>query len=326
MFCDVCMPKPLEIEILFGSADNQSHIPSIHRYLEEIGLLVHSTADSVTVKEEAMKGLLDYINQHMDPSSVQFRTDKYEWKPIAEAVELAGTQWIDRIIDEGHVHFHIQPIVDANQSLYAYEMLARFTGDQDETLSPFEVFQTAKLRNRMYALDRICRINAVKQAAALTTKVFINFIPTSIYSPEHCLKTTVQLANDLNISPSRFVFEVVETENVKDLAHLKRILEYYRAKGFQYALDDVGAGYNTIEMIHEMKPYYTKLDMHHVRGIHKDEEKQQTARAVLEANRAIGSIPLAEGVEEEAEFDWLKDAGFQLFQGYLFGKPAPIAS
>ncbi|MBB4823375.1 EAL domain-containing protein (putative c-di-GMP-specific phosphodiesterase class I) [Sporosarcina luteola] len=324
MFCDICMPKPLEFELSFESAQNIAHLPAIHRYLEEIGMLVRSVPDGLTAKEEAMKGLLDYIEGHMDPSDIRFRTDQLEWKPIAEAAELIGTQWIDQIIDEGHVGFHIQPIVDANQSLYAYEMLARFTDGRDNPISPFEVFQTAKLRNRMYALDRICRINAVKQAAALTTKVFINFIPTSIYSPEHCLRTTVQLASELNIEPSRFVFEVVETEEVKDPAHLKRILEYYRSKGFRYALDDVGAGYNTIETIHEMKPYYTKLDMHYVRDIHKDNKKQQIARTVLEATISVGATPLAEGIEDEAEFIWLKNAGFQLFQGYLFGKPAPI--
>lgn len=77
-----------------------------------------------------------------------------------------------------------------------------------------------KKRTRTYALDRVCRMAAVRSAAHIQQKVFINFVPTSIYSPEHCLQSTVRLANQLGIEPSQFVFEVVETEKVDGIDHL----------------------------------------------------------------------------------------------------------
>lgn len=54
----------------------------------------------------------------------------------------------------------------------------------------------------------------------------------------------------------------------------------------------------------------------------KDLNKQQVANKFLEKSVEIGSIPLAEGVELREDFQWLKQRGYQLFQGYLFGKPA----
>lgn len=57
----------------------------------------------------------------------------------------------------------------------------------------------------------------------------------------------------LKIDPNQFVFEVVESDKVEDLEHLKRILNYYNEKGFQYALDDVGECYSTLEMLSDSR-------------------------------------------------------------------------
>ena len=126
-------------------------------------------------------------------------------------------------------------------------------------------------------------MTAVRSAAKVNKKVFINFIPTSIYSPEHCLKSTVQLARFLGIDPSHFVFEVVETEQVDDLEHLKKILQYYKEKGFQYALDDVGEGFSTIELLEELSPHYMKLDMKFVQGVATDSDQTSDCGKIFES-------------------------------------------
>lgn len=167
-------------------------------------------------------------------------------------------------------------------------------------------------------------MTAVRFASFIDKKAFINFIPTSIYSPEFCLKSTVQLANRLGVDPDQLVFEVVETDKVDDTEHLKTILAYYREKGFRYALDDVGAGFSTAELLSELRPHYMKLDMKYVQGVSKDPGKQKTAEALLEQALRLKSVPLAEGIETRVDFEWLRDRGYQLFQGYLFGKPAPF--
>ncbi|WLV23706.1 EAL domain-containing protein [Aciduricibacillus chroicocephali] len=287
-------------------------------------MLLRNHDDLLLVKEEAVRGLYDYFLDHMDLKNIRFRLTSSDWQPFEEALGLLENRWIDKVISEELVQFHYQPIIDADKNIYAHEMLARFTSEDGAPVSPYEAFQSARSRNRTYALDRICRTNAVKQSGKAPEKVFINFIPTSIYSPEHCLRTTVQLAHSLNLSPSKFVFEVVETEKVSDMDHLKEILDFYREKGFLYALDDVGAGFNDADTIKELQPHYMKLDMKFVQGVSHDADKQKAALHILNTAESVGSITLAEGVEEEEDFIWLKNAGFKLFQGYLFGKPAPV--
>lgn len=322
--CTSCNPTKLFYKILISGESNLTHLPQLHSFLKNNGLLVNARNNIIVVKETAVAGLYDYFSDVMDVKSIYFKVDGGEWKPIDEVFELLELKWIDQLILKNNVTFHIQPIVTKNQEVFAYEMLARFQDDNGNSVAPSQVFSAAKKRNRTYALDRVCRMAAVRNATAIQKKVFINFIPTSIYSPEHCLRTTVQLANQLGIPFSQLVFEVVETESVDDIEHLKKILTYYRDRGLHYALDDVGVGFSTIEVLEQLMPNYMKLDMKFVQGVSDDPTKQATAKKFLSAALQVGAIPLAEGIEEREDFEWLKEVGYELFQGYLFGKPAPI--
>ncbi|WP_156187078.1 EAL domain-containing protein [Bacillus sp. FJAT-27231] len=322
--CQACHPLELHYEIRFLGEENLSYIPDIVTYLDQNNLLVSHKKGVIVVKESGAAGLYDFFVDHLDVHQLSFRIDHHEWRPIHELPSLMEFQWIDQVIAKQSVTCYMQPIVDGEERIIAYEMLSRFKGEAGQFISPAEAFSAAKSRNRTYALDRICRMAAVRHAARIKEKVFINFIPTSIYSPEHCLKSTVQLANLLGIEPSQFVFEVVETEKVEDMDHLRKVLQYYKEKGFHYALDDVGAGFSTVEVLEELAPHYMKLDMKYVQGIAMNPLKQQAANTMLQTALKVGAVPLAEGVEEREDFQWLKANGYQLFQGYLFGKPAPV--
>src|SRR5690606_3198546 len=197
---------------------------------------------------------MDFCRHFMDLEQVVFRINREAWKPFSEIETVLDMQWIDKVIQKELISCHYQPIVNGNEEIFAYEMLARFQNEDGSMIYPNEIFPAAKSRGRLYALDRVCRMTAVKYAAKLADKkAFINFIPTSIYSPEFCLRSTTLLANQLDVDPKQLVFEVVETEQVDDLDHLKKILTYYKEKGFNYALDDVGEGFSTAEVLAELK-------------------------------------------------------------------------
>ena len=326
MSCNVCVVGSLQFEIKVEGERNLFIFPEVIEHMERNGELVWVDGDSFAVKESGMRDFLDFCRDHMEFGKVYFRLEGKKWQLVAEAEEIIESQWIDEVIRKELVTCHAQPILDGAGEVYAYEMLARFHREDGSMIYPGEIFGAARKRDRLYALDRICRMAAVRAAAFTDKKVFINFIPTSIYSPEHCLKSTTMLAERLGVQSDRLVFEVVETENVEDTDHLKRILTFYKEKGFRYALDDVGEGYSTLELLSDLQPHYMKLDMKYVQGVAADPQKQRTASAFLTEAKKLGSVPLAEGIEELEDFEWLKERGYQLFQGYLFGKPAPAES
>lgn len=322
MECNNCSVNELKFEIKVEGELNQSILPQVIDYLMRRDIEVKEKEQGIVIPESGAKEFMDFCEHFMVSEQVEFRINKEEWKPFSQIETVMDMQWIDNVIKKELITCHYQPIVDARGNVFAYEMLSRFKNEDGSMIYPNEIFPAAKSRGRLYALDRVCRMTAVKYAAKLADKkAFINFIPTSIYSPEFCLRSTTLLANQLDVDPKQLVFEVVETEQVDDLDHLKKILTYYKEKGFNYALDDVGEGFSTAEVLAELKPKYMKLDMQYVQGVAEETGKQKVALSFLEKALAVGSVPLAEGVETEEDFNWLKEKGYELFQGYYFGKP-----
>ena len=322
MECNNCQVNELKFEFKVEGDSNIPLLNSVLEHLKRRNILVDTKENMFVVKESDVRDFIDFCQDHMDTSQIVFRISRQSWKPIETIEEVLDVQWIDEVIKKQLMICHYQPIVNIEEQVFAYELLARFPKEDGSMIYPNEIFSAAKARGRLYALDRACRMTAVKHAAAIKEKkAFINFIPTSIYSPEFCLKSTTALAEELGINPVQLVFEVVETEKVEDIEHLKKILSFYREKGFEYALDDVGEGYNTMEMLADIKPNYMKLDMKYVQGVSNDVKKQAVAQKFLEKAVEVGSIPLAEGIEEREDFEWLKEIGYKLFQGYYFGKP-----
>ncbi|EGA91308.1 diguanylate cyclase/phosphodiesterase [Planococcus donghaensis MPA1U2] len=323
MQCNSCTVAAIKFEIKLEGQTNLSALPMVIEHLKRREIDVVLKGNKLQIDEKGAREFLDFCNDLLVMETATFRINQEAWQPLQEMSKVFAMEWIDAVIKEERIVCHYQPIVDGDENIYAFEMLARFQNEDGSMIYPNEIFPAAKTRGRLYALDRVCRMTAVKYAAALNgTKAFINFIPTSIYSPEFCLRSTIALSEKLGVNPNSLVFEVVETEKVDDIDHLKKILSYYKSRGFDYALDDVGEGYSTIELLADLKPKYMKLDMQFVQGVATDTKKQEIAKKFLEKAQEIGSIPLAEGIETRQDFDWLKQLGYQLFQGYYFGKPA----
>lgn len=246
-------------------------------------------------------------------------------KPLQRYINFFDDQDFFDIINNESLTSYFQPIVDIKtNTIYGYETLARGVNADGSLMYPDVLFEKSKRNDLNFKLDRLCRESSLKTAATkkVNQKVFINFIPTSIYDPEFCLNSTVKWANQLEFDPAQIVFEVVETELVKDQKHLKRILEYYREKGFKIALDDVGEGYSSLNMLIELKPDIIKIDRNIINGIDKDTLKQSVYRALFNLAREHKITVLAEGVESPFELEMIKSIGVDLVQGYYFAKPS----
>ena len=323
MTCKNCIVGTVQFRVKLIGEKNSLLKPLVFEHLERLGHVISEEHETLLLNEEAIKELTDFFMTFGEVDKIVFTVDEDYWQPLTIIDDVLQASWVDTIIAKNRIICYSQPIIQANGNIFGHEVLARFVGENDELLYPAQVFHAAKLRGRLFALDRACRLAAARYGKKLNGKIFINFIPTSIYEPKFCLQSTELLARKLNIEPKQFIFEVVESEEVKDMDHLKRILSYYRDKGFEYALDDVGEGYSTIDLLEEIQPNYMKLDRKYVNGIANDPYLQSMANLFLKKSLDIGAIPLAEGIETKEDFLFLKMLGFQLFQGYLFSKPHP---
>lgn len=234
---------------------------------------------------------------------------------------------LSAILANDALDFHFQPIVHAAnpREVFAYEALVRARSADGEMIPPNDLFRMARQAELLFHLDRSARINAIRRAVerGMTSQLFINFNPAAIYDPAFCLETTVREIRSLPPmeGPSGFVFEVIESDHVHDLDHLSKIVERYRHAGFQVALDDLGAGYASLNMLSQLRPDFVKIDRELVSGIHRDEYQQKILGKILELARDLGVRTVAEGLENADEWRWLKDR-VDYCQGYLFARPA----
>ncbi len=252
-------------------------------------------------------------------------------KPLSIYLNYIDDRSFFDILENETLTTHFQPIIDLNDnSIYAYEALTRGVFPDGSLMSPGELFYKSTRNDTNFKLDRLCRESALKTSAVkkINTKVFINFLPTSIYDPKFCLEATVKWAKQLDHDPKNIVFEVVETEKVEDKEHLKVILNYYRDQGFLIALDDVGEGYSSLNMLVDLKPDIIKVDRNIIDSIHKDTMKQSVYKALRTISSDNNIKLLAEGVENIDELNKVKELGADYAQGYFYAKPTaePVRS
>lgn len=238
--------------------------------------------------------------------------------------QIANRDTIE-LIQHGDFESHLQPIIHLDTGeRFGYEALLR---SQNNVL-PGELFRAANRFGLHSKLDQRARAEAIKatyHAVEPHEKTFINFLPSTIYNPDYCLQHTFEIIDRYGLSPDRFIFEVVETEKVQDVAHLQHVFSTYKKRGMKVALDDVGAGFSTLDMLKRLEPDYVKIDRSYISFCDQDAEKRAFLKNVRQLTRSMGITILAEGIERPEEVDVCRELGFDLAQGYYFGKPSPYS-
>ncbi|MBD1825809.1 EAL domain-containing protein [Cyanobacteria bacterium FACHB-DQ100] len=238
------------------------------------------------------------------------------------------SDWLVEMLTAERFTTYFQPIVSTQDTsqIYAYESLLRGLDADGNLVMPGLILEQATKANLLPQLDRVARLSAIAHASQhqLNSHIFINFMPTALYDPVSCLRSTVEAIDRAGIAHERIVFEVVETDTPQDLNHLKTVLKYYRDAGFLVALDDLGAGYSSLNLLHQLRPDFIKLDMALIRNVDQDPYKASITAKLLEIAQALGVPTIAEGIESIAELHWLQKHGATFAQGYLFAKPSAI--
>lgn len=247
-------------------------------------------------------------------------------EPLQSVVAKTQGEWLFGLLDDERVFSLFHPIVAADNptEVFGYECLARATSEEGKQIDPGMMFGIARQTDMLFNLDRACRLAAIQGCIkhGLEKTIFVNFNPGTIYNPTHCLQTTMQAIMQANLPPERVVFEVVESEEVADIDHLLNILLYYRENGFRVALDDLGAGFSSLNLLTKLQPDFIKLDMELIRDVDHDPYKAVITENIIDMARRLDVKTIAEGVETIGEWQWLQSRGLDYIQGFLFARPA----
>ncbi|XZE19671.1 EAL domain-containing protein [Pirellulaceae bacterium SH449] len=242
---------------------------------------------------------------------------------IAEDVcdqALALVQF-DRMMEKRLVTPFFQPIVTMDGArTIGYEVLARSRMFGLETSAA--MFGAAAKLNMEIELSQMLRWEGIRESLSLPkgSHIFVNTHPNELNKPEllESMRSVREMTADTPITLE--VHEAAIT-SVPQMIELRKGL---RDLNVRIAYDDFGAGQNRLVELGNAAPDVMKFDMGLIRDIDKGPpERVKLLRSIVQVVLDLNVVPLAEGIESEAEAQVCLELGFQLAQGFYFGRPAP---
>ncbi|QJR80682.1 EAL domain-containing protein [Alteromonas pelagimontana] len=212
-----------------------------------------------------------------------------------------------------------QPIVNVKTAtVFGYEALVRGTNEE----SAFSIISQVNAAN-LYTFDQRCRMKAIVMAAELNIDCLlsINFMPNAVFTPQRCIRNTLETAKTHDFPTEKIMFEFTESERIQNSAHINQIIQCYSELGFTTAIDDFGAGYSGLGLLANLQTQIVKIDIALIRNIHRDFPRQAILTHMLRLFDDLNITPVAEGVETAEELEWLVNAGISLIQGFYIAKP-----
>ncbi|MCR4303736.1 MAG: GGDEF domain-containing protein [Gallionella sp.] len=229
------------------------------------------------------------------------------------------------ILNQRDLSALFQPVMDISSGAFlGFEGLIR--GPADNTLhSPVNLFGAARQQGLSLEVEMLSRQIVLESFAAqnLPGKIFLNVSPDALSDPTFRNGKTLTYLKNLGIDPKRVIIEITENQPTFDFEDMRNALLHYRSMGFQIAMDDLGEGFSSLRLWSELRPEFVKIDMHFVQGVNTDQIKQQFLRSIQGIALSSGTQVIAEGIETEAEFKFIRNIGIACGQGYFIARPSP---
>jgi EAL domain-containing protein (putative c-di-GMP-specific phosphodiesterase class I) len=234
---------------------------------------------------------------------------------------------VAQALAQGRLTFHYQPVVKAASARFPafFECLARVRTANGDLL-PAGAFMPAVETGAIgRAVDRLALSHALSAlSAAPGLRLSINMSPLSV-GDEHWLAILDEARLRYPGACDRLIIEITEATAIRDVGLTVDFMHHVRAAGCAFALDDFGAGATGFKYFRDFRFDIVKIDGAFVRGIHKARDAQVLVECLHAVAAHFEMLTVAEQVDDPEEGAWLAGLGVDCLQGYLYGRPAPVA-
>lgn len=237
-----------------------------------------------------------------------------------------------RAIADQALDLHLQAQVNRRGGIVGAEALLRWTRRNGESVPPDLFIRVAEENGLIlplgeWVLRRACTQLAAWSARAHTRELSlaVNVSARQFAQPEFVEGVREMLAAT-GAAPVRLKLEITETTILDDLADTAAKLAELRALGIRVSLDDFGTGYSSLAYLARLPLDQLKIDQSFVARLPEDVNDAMVAQSIVGMARGLGLEVIAEGVETDAQWNFLMDQGCDAFQGYLFARPMPCAA
>jgi diguanylate cyclase (GGDEF)-like protein/PAS domain S-box-containing protein len=230
-----------------------------------------------------------------------------------------------KAVDQKNWTLHYQPVIELGTgAMTGVEALIRWTSPNGGLVLPGEFIPLAEEMGLIEAigdwvLEEICRQDATWRSKGLELDIGFNLSPRQLWQPELVSKIVGQVLAS-GMDPTRLTVEITESATMTDPDRTREILSSLHDKGLRLAIDDFGTGYSSLSRLRHMPVDILKIDRTFIRDIDADQQNASMVSAMIALASNLGMVPLAEGIETEAEWAFLADRGCVLGQGFCFSK------
>ena len=236
---------------------------------------------------------------------------------------------VKMLLDNGCLALYLQPQVDINGNIVGYEILARLKEPKTGTvLQPYQFLPLVE-QNKWEVLftqkiiDGTLELIKSWPAGLPPVPLAINLSGPELLSDLFYEKLLRRYSETPELG-KRLKLELTETSVLASHNETKRRLTSLSNVGATIIIDDFGTGHASLSQLIDMSASIIKVDREFVERVETSERHRKIVKMTLDLAKSLEMQTIAEGVETRAQLSVLKDMGFKHFQGYLFGKPAPI--
>lgn len=253
---------------------------------------------------------------------------------LAEAVRIEERQrrLLRDALDDDRLVMHFQPLLDVEtECTKGFEALARIVTADGELVGPSAFMEAIANSSLMWDLDRAAfRLSC--QAAALLARLSperppymaCNFSSVSLTHPDF-IGFLIETVDRAAVDPRQIVLEVTEGAAFDPGSGGASALHRLHDHGFKLALDDFGTGYSSLSHLRDLPISIVKVDQSFIARLANHDSERAIAQAVVSLCRDLALNVVAEGVENAAQLDQVRQLGFETIQGWHYSTAVPLA-
>ncbi|NNF40058.1 MAG: EAL domain-containing protein [Woeseiaceae bacterium] len=261
----------------------------------------------------------------------------YSARDEAVARERGDIQWLRQLqtaLHEDRFALAVQPIIamsgktDSGPSI---EVLIRLNDDQNRTTDSAEFLRPAERYQLMPQIDRWV-VNAALAAISggeirlPTHRCCAINLSNQTLGDEAFLGFVVDALDRSGVAPASICFEVTETAILSNIQHAQRFIEVLHGIGCAFSLDDFGSGLGSFSSLKHLPIDFLKIDGTYTRNLRSDLVNQEMVAAMVKLARTMHFRVVAEQVENQEDFDWLRDIGVDFVQGNFVDPPSLLGT
>lgn len=239
-------------------------------------------------------------------------------------------QALRKALSQQQLQVHYQPKVELKTGqLHSLEALVRWKDQELGQVAPADFIPIAETLGLIHQLGQqvlrqVC--HQLQQWGALAVPVAVNISAKELADPQF-LPQLKQILAESEVDPQLLELEITESCLLPErAAETQRVLQKLRQLGIRLAIDDFGTGYSSLSYLRHLPINCLKIDRSFIKTLPDNTNDRQITSAIIAMANAMGLDVIAEGVESQAQQEFLLTAGCKFGQGYWFGKAENAAS